>query len=117
MPECPVCNNEAEVRENPTTLTKIVDCLTCAQFEMARRAADDWPALIRDHPERVPLLSHAIRKRQREGNPPIIDLPLVIQIIEETSLPSVAQQADNLVLMMGGLCKTPEEKINGIPNS
>ena len=110
MPECPVCRREAEVRDNLDP--KHVNCQTCGQFSMTATAAAVWPAQCGDNPERVPLLSHAIRKRQRAETPPTFDSNLVKQIISESSLPAIAQQADNLVLFMGRMCKTPEARIN-----
>ena len=63
--QCPVCQSPAEVSKNPTYVD--VKCSRCGKFSLFRTVYSDLPEYVKAQPFRAALMSHTIRRMQREG--------------------------------------------------
>lgn len=97
MPDyCPVCKTEAVIQNsNPF----IVLCNRCGDYYIERIAKAYLGSLL-DTDIKVAILSHAIRKMQREENPPHLELSNINKILEN-NLPKPSEQIEGFILWLG----------------
>ena len=116
--KCPICSWEAASYEGyrPSgdgRAGEKFDCRRCGPFFVSRELLADlahW-AQRKDEDTKRALLSHAVRKMQRENGPPFLTTHIVEEILKG-SLPSVFQQAENLVLWLGTHLNGPGETLS-----
>ncbi|HJU11384.1 MAG TPA: hypothetical protein VJ728_10930 [Candidatus Binataceae bacterium] len=56
---------------------------------------------MKEKPEKIPVVSYWIRRQCDAGNTPEIDQAKLTKILSETSIPSVLEQADRLLVYLG----------------
>jgi len=105
---CPVCGSSVE-RTEVRGDKSFYSCPRCAQFVLSRTLISILPSKL-DNQEKIAILSHAIRKMQREGGEPLLDTRVLHRIME-TKLPNPSQQADNFVMWLGEKLPGPGEVI------
>lgn len=99
MAKCPVCQNAAECGEPTDGGNRLpVDCPGCGSFVITRLAARD----IERTGAKRGAVSHWIRLACEQGQRPEIDQKRLQEILDEQTLPSVAEQVDSLMLWLGG---------------
>jgi len=114
MPSCPIC--QGDVSEEGSRRTgdgkegRYFSCVRCGDFFLGAILFIKLEYILKDGEEKVALLSFAVRRMQRQGNPPFLDEPLVESILKG-SLPSPSEQASNFILWLGENVKGPGETI------
>jgi hypothetical protein len=73
----------------------------CGRFEISGSALKVLPNLKGKYPGASALISYHIRKLQRDEGEPFIDDNTLNRILSETTLPSPAEQAANLIRWLG----------------
>lgn len=114
MPDnCPACKSKlkdySESRHIDGLLGAFYSCPQCGDFLLSGTTQAILQGKL-DNPEKVAIFSHAIRKMQREGKPPFIDSNLLDHILRRR-LPSLVEQANNLILWIGETILGPGERI------
>jgi hypothetical protein len=100
MESCPVCLTSAQIGAGLTRYD--VDCPRCGKFSLSRAARDDLPEKLREGQHRAAIMSHNIRRRQREdGNHPQISPEQMESYWSRGRLPMAQEQADDLILWIG----------------
>ncbi len=114
---CPICSwpasSEGHRSSGDGRAGEKFDCRRCGPFVASRELLADlahWPQRKGEDTKRA-LLSHAVRKMQRENGPPFLRTYTVEEILKG-SLPSPFQQADNLVLWLGTHLNGPGETLS-----
>src|SRR5689334_21929437 len=91
------------------------ECPNCGQYALA----GTLEAVLRasEHgPRRLAVLSHAVRRMQRERAVPTISNHLAEQVWREDRLPTATEQFDNLVLHLGATLSEPGATIDLDPH-
>ena len=114
--KCPIClwdtSSEGHRSSGDGRAGEKFDCRRCGSFFVSRELLADlahWLQRKGEDTKRA-LLSHAVRKMQRENAPPFLTTHIVEEILKD-SLPSPFQQADNLVLWLGTHLNGPGETL------
>ena len=98
MADCPACGDSIP---KPGVFDggerNDVSCAGCGNFVITESARHHLEA----HREYRALVSHWIRRANEGGGKPEIDKALLLQILAEHSLPSLLEQADDLLLRLG----------------
>jgi len=113
---CPVCQRPVKGKwpySSPRRDATGYDCVHCGRFGLTRPAErrlagspDEFPA------RRRAILSHAIRRAQvGQDEPPLLGSDVVERIISDDFLPTPQEQADNLLLWVGGHLPGPGEHV------
>ncbi len=116
MAMCPVCHIDDKNTTIPVNFPgddfgniKLVKCEKCGTFKVY---ASLFMSLLQDIDEydvyKRSKISHWIRKNQRKDEYLFIDDLLIDRIIK-SDLPKAIEQAENVILWLGELCKSPEE--------
>lgn len=115
--KCPIClwdaSSEGHRSSGDGRAGEKFDCRRCGPFSVSRELLADlayWLQRKGEDTKRA-LLSHAVRKMQRENGPPFLTTHIVEEILKG-SLPSPFQQADNLVLWLGTHLNGPGETLS-----
>ncbi len=67
---------------------------------------------LESDPKARAVLSHAVHRMQEASpSPPLVTIELANQLLQSGSLPSPAQQAENLILWLGGNLLAPGETV------
>jgi len=117
--KCPLCSNELskEPREDFDTRGEIYSCPNCGCFELALESQNPVSSIASDSPEKLPILSHAVRKiNERQGRPKIT-MELISSILSTSQLPSPTEQVENLLLWLGDNCGFFGERIQVTPET
>jgi hypothetical protein len=95
---CPVCSGGAE-KSSPFDggERERVSCSGCGDFIITKMAE----RVLRDNADKIPLVSYWIRRQCDGGNTPEIDKAKLTKILSERSVPSVLEQADRLLVVLG----------------
>ena len=102
---CPVCVTPAGVTMN--ILWVDIGCPRCGKFSLFRTVFDDLPELLGRPPypavpqPRSALMSHTIRRMQREGSSIQIQPQQVASYWNRDRLPTPTEQAEDLILWIG----------------
>src|SRR5437899_8374285 len=110
--KCPVCREKlAKLPDAATTLTVKYNCSNCGSYGLTSSmiAVLDDPAVT---PRQRAVLSHAIRRMQREREVPTIKTDLATQIWRDDRLPTMPEQLDNLILYLGTSLSEPGAKLD-----
>ena len=115
--KCPIClweaSSEGHLSSGDGHAGEKFDCLRCGPFFVSRELHADLAHWLHREGEdtKRALLSHAVRKMQRENDPPFLTTYIVEEILKG-SLPSPFQQADNLVRWLGTHLKGAGERLS-----
>lgn len=108
---CPICLILMQQPGQPAGDKKRIDCPRCGQYWIAGSANASIPQELEKDPKARAILSHAIRRMQGSSSPPLITNALAHQLLQSGSLPSPAQQAENLILWLGQNTPAPGEAV------
>ena len=103
---CPVCNTVLTKRtptQNAALSTYAYDCPSCGEFLFTFREKDldlmEARHYCHDNDWRS-VLSHNIRKMQKDDSEVVLDGNLIKAILKK-SLPSLTEQENNLIMVLG----------------
>ena len=97
---CPLCDEIYCESEPPTGRNTRYHCWRCGEFILTSTARSTLKSLLGDYPTGRTLLSYVVQKMQ--GNdPPTLDHRTIKAILTNSSLPSLKEQENNLVLYLG----------------
>lgn len=102
--KCPIC--ETELQENQgqypviTGDSRSFDCPRCGIYVLSRSISDDMASILKHDDDKITVLSHAIRKMQRDGKIPYLD-SYVVELVLQGSLPNLIDQMNNTILLLG----------------
>ena len=77
------------------------NCLNCGPFFMPRNRTRTYIDDLAENLEKAAILSHAIRKLHKADGWVTIDETFVKNVLENNTLPTPAEQADNLIIWLG----------------
>ncbi len=108
--ECPVCGfADAAGHYDGVRDSSSIECERCGTFEIG--GSKIAGSKIADSLKNAALLSHAIRKmQQRDGDPPLISSDIIKRLLTK-ELPTVAEQANKLILWFGESANSQEQLI------
>jgi hypothetical protein len=107
--QCPVCGRPLleppSRRDRPRADLAFYNCVYCGRFGMTRPAVRMLPSRLDasydSTGDRVASFAHVLRRMQMAQEWPILDSNITARIIETATLPTVQEQADNLVRWLG----------------
>ncbi|SHG64957.1 hypothetical protein SAMN05443144_14213 [Fodinibius roseus] len=108
--KCPVCQRDAKVEKKDAGRYFKVECPKCGKFEWEK----EIPMHLPDYQEHSIIISYWIRNNQKDEDKEdrlYLDDKLVKTIIRDIDLPSIAEKAQNLLLLIGNDLNRPDEKI------
>jgi len=110
--KCPICLTPMQQPAQQISGGEHIVCPRCGEYQITRRVKTViQKQLESDHKARA-VLSHAVRRMQEASPaPPLITDELANQLLQSGSLPSPAQQAENLILWLGGNLVAPGETV------
>ena len=110
---CPICLTKMQQPAQQTSGdSKRIDCPRCGEYRIAGTAKVSIPQQLKSDPKARAVLSHAIHAMQKGSlSPPLITNELANQLLESSSFPSPAQQAENLILWLGDNLLAPGERV------
>jgi hypothetical protein len=95
---CPICGSEAEKgRSRDYGDRNQYSCPRCGQYEISRTAQAVLKHRIADRPLLAALLSHRVRKKQRQEKWPLITSYVLDDLTADDALPSAKEQLANLI--------------------
>jgi transposase-like protein len=97
---CPICNEIYCELFPPAGRNRRYKCPACGEFVLTRTSQSKLKALLNDHPNGQLLLSYVVRKMQ-VGKPPVLAYRTIKAILENSSLPTLKEQENNLILYLG----------------
>lgn len=100
MSTCPICTLEG-VEECSARDKYQYRCMRCGSFDVSTTAKGMLSQSIAENDRQRAVLSHAIRKMQRDVDWPLLSSDLLRKILKNNLLPKPAEQADNLLLWLG----------------
>ncbi len=110
---CPICSADAKVsgpRPAPGGREgHFVECDQCGQYFLSTEALHDMAGELQGDPDRIARIGHGIRRMQRGHQPPFLMREQIVNMLA-TPLPSVSEQANNLVRWLGENLKGPGER-------
>lgn len=107
---CPVCNWFLQNLPRSDGGGTNFDCDRCGTFAFSREANEDMPSVRLTDKQRA-ILSHSIRRAQRNGRTPQYDYAQIMLILELAYLPGAYEQADNLIRWLGDTIDGPGETV------
>ena len=99
---CPVC--EYGLQSTPKRDQRgavVYGCIRCGMFALAREAEEDIERPLAETPRFRPLLSHYIRRMQESESCPLVTWAACEEIFRACCLPSIKEQADNVIRWLG----------------
>ncbi len=97
---CPICDEVYCELFPKTGRNTRYKCTRCGEFILTKTAQSALQALLNNHPNGRLLLSHTVRKMQGE-EPPVLAHRTIEAILENSSLPTLKEQENNLILYLG----------------
>lgn len=98
---CPICGTVLVVDGGmPTGDSQCYSCPRCGDFHLSGSFAATIKNKL-DNYDKVAVLSHAIRKMQRNIDTPMLEDDLVEKILKMNKVPSHTEQANNFILWLG----------------
>src|SRR5262245_21302567 len=102
MNVCPVCGLRALADSSELPDDRQYNCTNCGTFTLTRTAAVlTLRGRLDNHPRARAVLSHALRVLQRQTPRPHLNSNDVKAILEKGHLPTVPEQADNVIVLLG----------------
>lgn len=109
---CPICLTMQQPSQQTGGDSERIDCSRCGEYRIAESAKVSLPQQLASDGKAQAVLSHAIRRMQKASpTPPLITNELANQLLQSGSLPSPAQQAENLILWLGDNLLAPGETV------
>lgn len=109
---CPICGADAKVSgamPAPGELVgHLVECGRCGLFFLSGEAIEDIPGLLSGDADRIARIAYGVRRMQRARQPPFLMREQIVNLLA-TPLPSVFEQANNLIRCLGENGKGPGE--------
>lgn len=100
---CPICKSSLEAparsEQRPSGDKHSFNCPRCGNYTISGTALDALPHLL-DKPEKIALLSHAVRKMQGGKALPFLDSYLMDRVLQ-TEFPNLSDQMKYLVSWLG----------------
>lgn len=108
---CPLCSTSLP-QPAPMEMGEYekIECDNCGTYLLSDDFHSDNIASNQLKPAQLATLSHAVRRMQGNGPPPFLVQELSSDILRSTSLPTAAEQLDNLVLYLGRTLLEPGQK-------
>lgn len=105
---CPLCNcNNAQAEPHSSLKSaQRFSCPRCERFVLTGQLLCEIEKKLRNDTKKRALISHAVARMQKKNPTPTLDIKLFEQVLN-TSLPSLEQQIDNLILFLGEFTGTP----------
>ena len=97
---CPVCSTTPAEVGGWGPLVR-VKCQRCGDFALSNSLGQDLPEFIGRYPVRAALMSHTIRRMQRQGQQVTIHPSTVETYWNRGHLPAAKEQADDLIIWIG----------------
>jgi hypothetical protein len=114
--KCPICSSDVkESGQGGSADFHDYKCPVCGPFTITRTALHNLRS-ERLTEKKSAILSHAIRRMQKQNSWPEIDSKILDIIMENNYLPSPAEQADNLILWLGNNIDAPGIEISIDPD-
>src|SRR5262249_28263316 len=98
---CPVSSDTVQSKRRDGSDLMYYDCPRCGRFGLTRNAERKLPSTLLDQPDRIALLAHVLRRMQTGSEWPLVDSAMLDRVLATTQLPTVLEQADNLVRWLG----------------
>jgi hypothetical protein len=109
---CPLCHGEVVESGSRGFDKKDFNCMVCGKFTLSGTAC----SRVREHfgpgTTQAAILSHTIRKMQRENEWPALTWDDVQRLANENTVPSAAEQSDNFLRWLGDNLRAPGELVN-----
>ena len=115
FPRCPVCNRV--LTKPPSRRGQAIgdrlfyECPRCGNFGLTHIAEANLSSWLDASWNNKMALSHLLRRMQMGGEWPLVGPELVDAIIATTELPTVQEQADNLIRWLGSIQIGPGEPV------
>lgn len=101
---CPICGNSLEPADDLDMKMgewEIINCTSsCGKYEISKTLLQSLPKILKEDESRVFLLSHFLRKMQAGKETPYLNSTLIDKVLQ-TSLPSLSDQSQYLILWLG----------------
>ncbi len=104
---CPVCGTSLHAPPSPRGRTADLayyDCPHCGVFGLTRPAEVNlrsWMEETGDRERKAAIFAHALRKMQQGQESPLLGPQVAGRIMETSDLPTVQEQADHLIRLLG----------------
>ncbi len=111
MNTCPICKNlNAFLNDQNLGDYKVYECPNCGVFKISgdvvRNSEPEW---IGGDKVKASIVSHTIRRQQRQGFIPELTTYSIENIIKNVTIPTPKQQADNFIIWLGNHLEDPGE--------
>src|SRR5260221_404963 len=103
---CPICQLTAEQRVSGDGV--LVRCNGCGVYRLSRTASVTYERSLREDAIFRWVVSHAVRRMQREGGDPPLITTTILEHLQYEHLPSPKEQVDTLIRHFGAVIPTPE---------
>ncbi len=117
---CPICNSAVNPRgpaRSPDGREGyFVNCERCGPYYLSEEAMADMNGWHRRDEEKIARIGHAVRRMARPGRHPFLMNDALERLVNEP-LPSVFEQADNLIRWLGENATGPGESVTITPAS
>ena len=100
---CPICGLSGEINSQPSMSHgggKYFSCQKCGDFFASDHILTGIDEILNGDDEKIAILSHAIRRMQKNNEWPKLDTVIVERILKN-KLPSQFEQSNNLILWLG----------------
>lgn len=104
---CPICKFKAGITQGPYNDYVDIDCPKCGDYQ-----ASDYIIFSSDihkNKDKMPVLSYWIKKHQIPNDRVKLTVELINDILSTVSLPSLSEQSENLIRLVGDSVKKPDE--------
>lgn len=108
MEPCALCRMNIQVSGSTGGDRQRFNCPRCGTFKISGSAKAMADAKLPSNLKLRAISSHSVRKMQRDGTPPMISSEILENIWTYGTLPTPAEQANMLVLLIGGRQVFPE---------
>ena len=109
---CPICVANAKISESRPypggRVGHLVECRRCGSFFLSFEALQDTPGILAGDADRIARVGYGVRRMQCSRQPPYFLREQIANMLA-TPLPSVFEQANNLVRWLGENGKGPGE--------
>jgi hypothetical protein len=107
--KCPICENgNADCNKKTSGDYHIYDCPNCGKFKVSGSVLRNSESeSIGGDRVKASIISHTIRRQQRQGFLPELSTYSIESIIKNVSIPTPPQQADNFIIWLGNRIKDP----------
>jgi len=108
---CPVCKSFAETKALVQP-AQIIECPGCGTYEITFAANAVLPRILETVPGAEAKLRHWLRKAQDAAGRPVLEAPLIDEILSNAKVPGAMEQAHNFLLWLGRHSEYPSHELN-----